>query len=79
MKVHYRRCHRCLTVNCQNDSLVDRCQTCGKHLMSFLFFDEKLALGLDISSNELIDKKQSSILKANYPPVQGLTVYWFEE
>lgn len=81
MRTHFRRCHLCLTVNNGDEQLVDRCTSCGKYLRTFLFFDEKQALGLEKS---LLDAQEpsssrSSLLKMHYPPVQGLTVYWEED
>ncbi|BEV67536.1 hypothetical protein Bb109J_c0956 [Bdellovibrio bacteriovorus] len=76
---HFRRCHRCDTVNSADGELVTTCECCGKHLAPFYFFDESRAMGMADSnfysslgvrvSSELLPHKE-------YPPVWGLTVYW---
>ena len=84
IKIHIRRCHVCNTVNEQSDDLVDKCSGCGKALVPFMFFDEKVALGL--SSTDVHDQHESKMrlksgnwgdsLSSKYPPLWGLAVYW---
>lgn len=57
-KIHFRRCHICLTVQCKENGLVERCTSCGKYLRTFIFFDENNALGLTIPINN--SKKKSN-------------------
>lgn len=83
MKTHFRRCHICSAVNFIDDKLVERCESCGKSLRSFLFFNELQAMGIEVAAVGDVDQDSSNkehyILKKHYPPVRGLTVYWSDK
>ncbi len=75
---HVRRCHLCGVVNEVEAALVSKCAGCNKHFAPFLFFNEKAALGLEVDQPEIkADAGQwHEIMKAKYPPLWGLAVYW---
>jgi hypothetical protein len=75
-KVHVRRCHVCGEVNEAENSLVSECKFCGKHLPSFSFFDESLAMGLKTPEQAASEYKSSALPLREYPPLTGVTVYW---
>jgi hypothetical protein len=77
-KTHFRRCHLCGTVNVAEGRLVESCQTCGKHLAPFYFFDESKAIGLTNPNLSSSDEQAffTSLPCKEYPPIWGLTVYW---
>ncbi len=84
-KIHIRRCHVCSTVNEQVKDPVTKCNGCGKHLVPFMFFDERSefdpniqALNLNMNIDEVRPKSGSLYehMKSQYPPLWGITVYW---
>ena len=77
-KSHFRRCHLCGAVNVAEGELVEDCESCGKHLAPFYFFDESRAMGLHNSNLSSSEEKAfySSLPRNEYPPIWGLTVYW---
>lgn len=75
-KIHIRRCHVCGETIEAAGCLVEKCGHCGKHLATFYYFNEKLAMNL-MSRDEAGRQDQSSALPLRvYPPINGLTVYW---
>jgi hypothetical protein len=56
--------------------LISEYSHCGKHLSSFYYFNEKLAMNL--ISREEADKeyKSPALPLSDYPPLWGLAVYW---
>lgn len=75
-KLHVRRCHVCGEMIEAEDRLVETCSSCGKHLASFYYFNEKVAMKL-ISLEEADKEYKSSVLPLReYPPLRGLVVYW---
>lgn len=77
-KTHYRLCHICGTANSAYGQLVKVCETCGKHLAPFYFFDESRAMGIDNSNfcSSVREASATLLPHSEYPPVTGLTVYW---
>ena len=75
IKTHFRRCHLCGQVNASEGEIVHKCESCGKNLAPFFFFDEKKAMGL-VSDPEktLQNADDAEVLK--YPPLWGITVIW---
>ncbi|NUN06210.1 MAG: hypothetical protein HUU57_10660 [Bdellovibrio sp.] len=73
---HFRICHICGTVNSAEGALVTTCESCGKHLAPFYFFDESKAMGLNSGFYSSLKQTPHRLPLAEYPPVQGLTVYW---
>lgn len=75
-KVHVRRCHVCGELAEVEDGLVDHCPHCGKHLATFYYFDEKLAMSLVTLEEAAKTYRSSALPLKEYPPLRGLTVYW---
>lgn len=76
--LHIRRCHVCGEVNESEKSAIDRCLCCGKHLAPFLFCKD---VGLQKNDNlaevqKTVTENSSSFLKAEYPPLFGISLYW---
>ena len=74
-RLHIRRCHVCGAVNESKGHVVERCTTCQKALMPFLFCEstyeeQALELSKDIYAQE------GSQLKVIYPPLVGIALYW---
>lgn len=78
LKTHFRICHCCGTTNSSEGKLVTTCQSCGKHLAPFYFFDESRAMGLKNSNvySTVKEAVSTSLPHAEYPPLRGLTAYW---
>lgn len=75
-KVHVRRCHVCGETAEGVDALVDRCRACGKHLASYYYFDEKLAMNLITEQQAREQYRSSALPLKEYPPLMGISVYW---
>ena len=84
-KTHIRRCHICGTVNENQNEFVKKCDSCGKSLVPFLFFDDKndfdpalraKASRIDLDNDRLKSGSLYDHLKSQYPPLWGITVYW---
>lgn len=74
--MHIRRCHVCGTVTEQQDSPVERCESCGKHLAPFFFFNsEELERGISDRGLEMSLWKES----IGYSPLWGIAIPWPEE
>jgi hypothetical protein len=72
---HIRRCHHCHHVNESTDSSNMNCQSCGKHLAPFYFFDESSLDGIDAGGLHL-----SSLHSATKTlPIWGISLYWAED
>ncbi len=75
-----RRCHVCGTVNelkevSPNERVAHRCDSCGKHLAPFYFFEESELIG--VGDNRLT----MSLWKArgSYGPVWGIFALWTDD
>ena len=78
-KTHFRLCHICGTANSMEGGLVTYCESCGKHLAPFYFFDESKAMGLretGVYSDDRGSASGTCLPHKEYPPVWGLTAYW---
>ncbi len=75
---HVRRCHLCNTINMVEAAVVTKCGGCNKHFAPFLFFNEKAALGIEADPAHQRPKIDNweHLIKAQYPPLWGLAVYW---
>lgn len=56
--------------------LVEKCAHCGKSLASFYYFNEKLAMNIVTREEADSEYKSSALPLKEYPPLNGLTVYW---
>lgn len=66
---HFRRCHVCGAVTEQKQR-IDRCDSCGKPIVPFLYYDD--AQVGTLSESQLLEKiGQGQVL-----PIRGLTAYW---
>lgn len=75
--IHFRLCHKCGEVSEEVGRLLMQCQSCGKHLAPFYYFDESRALGLKAQTRSSYEEKMLSVLPhKEYPPIVGLTAYW---
>ena len=74
-KIHFRRCHVCGTLNEAQGHLVTACETCGKHLAPFYYFDESIFMGLP-PRKESKPRETTTLPYRSYPPIWGLTAYW---
>lgn len=78
--VYIRRCHVCGCINESSKSSMSSCHHCGKHLVPFLFCPDvgsdlvKAAFGA--SSKETKAERHSSVLRSEYPPIYGISLYW---
>ncbi len=64
--LHFRRCHVCGAVTERKDP-VDRCETCGKFISPFFYFDEKT----------IAVKAESGVVPGQgMRPLIGLAAYW---
>lgn len=70
--VHIRRCHVCGNTNESENAANLKCQSCGKPMAPFYYFDESQLDGLLEMGPYL------SILKEapDYNPLYGLSIYW---
>lgn len=69
---HFRRCHVCGAVTEQKQK-IDRCQSCGKAIVPFLYYDDSLVGPLsETQSREQLELKQLGTIR----PIRGLTAYW---
>ena len=75
-KVHIRRCHVCGECNEAENDLVKECSYCGKHLPTFFYFDEGVAMGLKSLDDAAKEYKSSALPLREYPPLTGISVYW---
>ena len=75
-KTHLRRCHVCGSVTECSGNLVNKCGECGKHLPSYYYFDELLAMGLKTIEEAAGEYRSSALPLKEYPPLTGLSVYW---
>ena len=75
---HVRRCHLCGSVNENEAAVITKCNQCGKHFVPFLFFNEKVALGIEIEQPDLRPQISNwqRLVRTQYPPLWGLAVYW---
>lgn len=75
--IHFRICHTCGEVSEGHGRLLMQCQSCGKHLAPFYYFDESKALGLRPQEKTPYEQQMISTLPlSEYPPLVGLTAYW---
>lgn len=66
--LHFRRCHVCGAVTERNDP-VDQCETCGKFISPFFYFDERtIAVKAESGS---VNPGQGQMR-----PLIGLAAYW---
>ena len=72
---HVRRCHVCGTVNELENSAIHKCQSCGKHLAPFYFFEESALRGMGDNQLEMSLWKS----QGKYHPLWGLSTYWEED
>jgi hypothetical protein len=75
VKIHFRRCHCCNETNeCVGD-LVTECMVCGKRLLPFLYFDERIEYGFSQLSAKKI-KMKTLLPHSIYPPLIGVSSVW---
>ncbi len=84
-KLYIRRCHICGSVTEKDSGCVKKCESCGKALAPFMFFDEKNdfdpifkieAKTIDLEDLRLKSGSLYEHMKTQYPPLRGITVYW---
>ncbi len=78
LMIHFRRCHCCDESNECIGDLVTQCARCGKRLLPFLYFDERIEFGfsqLKPTKNKFKSKLPHSI----YPPLIGMSSVWETE
>ncbi len=69
--LYFRRCHVCGALNHTADSAqIERCDDCSKPISKFHFFDDRYT---PIQSDRTL---RPPMLEGEYPPIQGLSVYW---
>jgi hypothetical protein len=69
--IYFRRCHVCATLNhLEDSSYIERCAQCAKPIARFHFFDDRFT---PIQSDRTL---RTPPLEGEYPPLQGLSVYW---
>lgn len=68
---YFRRCHVCGALNHVTDDYhVERCENCAKPIAKFHYFDDRF-------SPVLSDRTLRPVpLTSEFPPLQGLSVYW---
>ena len=75
VRIHFRRCHHCYETNECIGDLVRKCSECGKKLLPFLYFDERIEFGFsELSSKKL--KFKSKLPHSSYPPLIGVSSVW---
>lgn len=77
--VHVRRCHLCDFVNERNETLVDRCDRCGKCLAPYYFFDEKsVQVYSDVKQrpSEETSRARPKDQLGDHRPLRGLSTVW---
>ncbi|MBL7542920.1 MAG: hypothetical protein JNL11_03845 [Bdellovibrionaceae bacterium] len=76
IKIHFRRCHYCNETNeCVGD-IVTSCGMCGKRLLPFLYFDERIEFGFSKLSKAKKKKLKSKLPYSTYPPLIGVSSVW---
>jgi hypothetical protein len=75
LTLHVRRCHICNTVNESSEKCVDRCQNCNKALAPFVFCESTYQHQIEKLSQQVFMNNTSG-LKAIYPPLLGIALYW---
>ncbi len=77
--IHIRRCHICNKTSESETSKIDRCDSCGKYLVPFLFCTDPSDI---VPFNHSTEEKShsssdsDSFLKSEYPPIYGISLYW---
>lgn len=69
-QTHFRTCHVCGKTSHQEKDPIQKCQHCGKSLAPFFYFDDKYKVILSDTH------KRPPVVKGEYLPIHGLTVYW---
>lgn len=75
VKIHFRRCQFCNGMNECIGDLVTECSGCGKRLLPFLYFDERIEFGFSKLSNKKI-KFTTRLPHSVYPPLVGVSSVW---
>jgi hypothetical protein len=72
VRLHIRRCHICAGVTECEGAVVNRCQSCGKTMAPFYFFNE-----FEVTPYTDGGVRRALILGPNERiPVWGFTAYW---
>lgn len=67
---YFRRCHLCGSLTESGDDHVERCACCHTAFARFQYFDDKYTP--TVGDNVL----RPVYTRAEFEPLQGLTVYW---
>lgn len=75
---HVRRCHVCGHVTELEGAAIHKCESCGKHLAPFFYFDESKLEGLKEQGPYLSTWNQVQHEPGTFNPIWGLSTYWQE-
>lgn len=76
--MHIRRCHVCDHITESAQAHIEKCGSCGKGLVPYLFCKD---VGVDELTSDFrsvnVDSNHiSQILRSEYPPIFGISLYW---
>lgn len=73
--LHIRRCHVCDAVTENGDTVVDKCQSCGKAFAPFVFCETTYENQIQKLSEQIFQSSNQG-LRSIYPPLMGIALYW---
>ena len=69
-QTHFRKCHVCNHINETEEDESTRCKKCDKPFAPFFYFEDQSTPV--VGDNTL----RPQLLKGEFFPIRGLTVYW---